>query len=108
MPYDILNVGEEAHRLEAVLREALDAASAPNRFTDGSHLKTANGGRLRLSPAFTDSTKSSVSLHSDLDEAEHNAWAVEVFDAVCAAIDGDVELLDESDHVVKSRHRTAV
>ncbi len=50
---------------------------------------------------------SGASLASDLADDEHNAWTERVFAAVCAAVAGDVELLDEDDNVVLARHQTA-
>lgn len=107
MRYDILNVGVEAHHLERSLATALGAAVKADRHGPKTHLEAPNGGRLRVSPAVTNAAVAVVSLNSDLDDAEHNAWAVEVFNAACAATTSTVELFDEDDNVVKSRHRTA-
>ncbi|TLH63711.1 hypothetical protein [Mycolicibacterium phocaicum] len=107
MRYDILNVSAPAHRVEHLLKAALGATDEPNKFGSKSHLKTPDGGRIRVSASFTDGSKSTVSLHSDFDNAEHNAWAVKVFNTTCAATDADVDLFDEADSVVKSRHRNA-
>lgn len=107
MRYDILNVSAPAHRVEDLLTAALGATDEPNRFGPKTHLKTPNGGRLRVSPSVNATSEASVSLYSDFDDAEHNAWAVKVFNATCSATDADVDLFDEDDSVVKSRHRNA-
>ena len=46
---------------------------------------------------------SGATLASDLPDDEHNAWAIRVFDAICAATTANVELLDEDDNVIRSR-----
>lgn len=46
-------------------------------------------------------------LLSGLPDSEHNAWALTVFDYACAMTDGDVELLDEADNIVRARHPAA-
>lgn len=104
--YDILNVSAPAHRVEHLLKAALGATDEPNKFGPKTHLTTSNGGRLRVSPAVTNEAVAVVSLNSDLPDAEHNAWAVEVFNAACAATTSTVELFDEDDNVISS-HRTA-
>ena len=105
MRYDILNVGVEATRLEGLLAAALKAVEEPDRYGPKTHLKAPNGGWLRVRPAVTNDAVSVVSLNSDLPDSEHNAWAVEVFNAACGATTAAVELFDEDDNVVKSRHR---
>lgn len=103
MRYDILNIAVVAHLVEDRLKVALGAVDEPDRFGSKSHLKVTNGGWLRVSTAFTDEAKAVVSLHSDLDDADHNVWAIEVFNAACRVTDSDVDLFDEEDRVVKSR-----
>lgn len=47
---------------------------------------------------------SGARLASDLHDAAHNAWAENVFDTICSTVTADVELLDEDDNVIRSRH----
>ncbi|MEJ9077404.1 hypothetical protein WKY82_03180 [Gordonia malaquae] len=42
-------------------------------------------------------------LSSDLPDDEHNAWTERVFDAICAVVNVNIELLDEDDSVIRSR-----
>jgi len=108
MRCDVLNTDADADHLEALVRRALRAVDEPDLFGAKSHLKTPNGGRIYVSPSLVNSAESGATLHSEFADAEHNAWAIEVFDALCAAAPYDVELFDEDDHVIRARHHTAV
>lgn len=51
--------------------------------------------------------KFGIGVDSQLSEADHRAWADTVFAAVCAATSVNVELFDENDVSIRSRHSTS-
>lgn len=103
---DVIAVtGPVADHLDSRIAELPGATDAVSKHRpDKHHWAFPNSGRVRVFST-ADRSPAGVTLNSDLDDAEHNAWAIEVFDALIAGTEGDVTLLDENDNVVKSRHR---
>ena len=99
MRTDIITTPRGLESIKAALGALPGAVWVPSEFRpENLHLEFPNGGQLWLSVG-------SVGVSSALPDAEHNAWSAEVFDTICRVVDGDVELLDEDDNVVKSQHR---
>ncbi|WP_214091140.1 hypothetical protein [Mycolicibacter acidiphilus] len=109
MRADVLTVsGDIASILDSRLAKLPGASLARNEHRpNGYHWVLPNGGKIRVFSS-ADQSPAGVTLHSNLPDDEHNTWAVEIFDGICAGSDGNVALLDEDDNVVKSRRQTAV
>ncbi|MFT4125553.1 MAG: hypothetical protein QM662_04910 [Gordonia sp. (in: high G+C Gram-positive bacteria)] len=90
--------------LEPRVAEALSAELTPDLYGPNSHLRTPDGGRLYLRKS---GDAVVIGLASDLAEAEHNGWAADVFGTLCVITPGDIQMFDEDDNVVRSRHTAA-
>jgi len=104
MRTDLITVtGPIADQLDtrvAALPGATDAVS--KHRPDKHHWAFPNSGRIRVFST-ADRSPAGATLNSDLDDTEHNAWAIEVFNAMSVGTEGDLTLLDENDNIVRSR-----
>lgn len=101
---DVITVaGSGADHLDTLIAEIPGATDAVSKHRpDKHHWAFPNGGRVRVFST-AEHSPAGVTLNSDLDDAAHNGWAIEVFNALCASAEGDVTLLDENDKFVRSR-----
>ncbi|WP_157851058.1 hypothetical protein [Gordonia phthalatica] len=86
--------------LDEAIRRCLEFASVPDAYGTGVHLETPDGVRIYVHRGVR---AMAVSLVSGLPDAEHNEWAIRIFDEIVRGVTGGVELLDEDDNVVRSR-----
>jgi len=105
MRIDVITVASsDADHLDVLIGEIPGATDAVSKHRpDKHHWVFPNGGRVRLFST-AEHSPAGVTLHSDLDDADHNAWAIDVFNAI-SRLGGDVTVFDEDDNVVKSQHR---
>ena len=109
MRTDIITVSgpTPADHLDALIAELPGATDAVSKHRpDKHHWAFPNSGRVRVFST-ADRSPGGVTLNSDLDDAQHNAWAIEVFDALSRASAGDVTLFDQDDNPIRTRPSAA-